>query len=294
MKNKSLWGRVALCGTSIVWGTSFFILKNTLDSISAMWVLAIRFTAAALLMALAANKKLLKVDRKSIKGAVLMGACLAVAYIVQTYGLVYTTPGKNAFLTSTYCVLVPFLAWLIYKRKPKATSIIAAFVCVAGVGFVSLDSAGGINVGDVLTLCCGVFYALQIIIMEKSAVSCDPMSLSTIQFAVTGALCWVGALIAEPVPTNVPASAWLSILYLSVMCTAVCWFLQAWGMQYTPSAAASVIMTLESVFGTLFSVIFYREHLSFRLVIGFALIFFSVVISETGLKFLKRKKCSSP
>lgn len=289
--NKGFLGRLAIFATTIIWGTSFVILKNTLDSIGTMWVLAIRFTVSAVLLALAANRKLKAMDKGVIRGSVLMGVCLAAAYIVQTYGLKYTTPGKNAFLTATYCVLVPFMAWGIYKRKPTAANIVAALMCITGIGFVSLgDLSGGVNIGDMLTLCCGIFYGLQIIMMEQYADKCDALSISTVQFAAAAVVCWVGALLFEAAPRAVPMGAWLNIAYLSVMCTAVCFFLQAWGMKYTPSSTTSVIMTLESVFGTLISILFYHEQMTLKLVLGFALIFFSVLISETGGSFLKKKR----
>lgn len=288
---KAFLGRLAIFATTIIWGTSFVILKNTLDSVGTLWVLAIRFTVSAALLALAANRMLKGMDKSVFRGSVLMGVCLAVAYIVQTYGLKYTTPGKNAFLTATYCVLVPFMAWGIYKRKPGAANIIAALMCISGIGFVSLGNLdGGINIGDLLTLCCGIFYGLQIIMMEQYAGKCDALSISTVQFAAAALVCWVGALLFEAPPHAVPMSAWVNIAYLSVMCTAVCFFLQAWGMKYTPSSTTAVIMTLESVFGTLISVIFYHEQITAKLVLGFVLIFFSVLISETGGSFLKKKK----
>lgn len=288
---KAFLGRLAIFATTLIWGTSFVILKNTLDSIGTMWVLAIRFTVSAVLLGLAAGRLLRGMDKTVLRGSILMGVCLAAAYIVQTYGLKYTTPGKNAFLTATYCVLVPFMAWGIYKRKPSAANIIAALMCITGIGFVSLgDLSGGVNVGDMLTLCCGIFYGLQIIMMEQYAGKCDALSISAVQFAAAAVVCWIGALLFESVPHAVPTGAWLNIAYLSVMCTAVCFFLQAWGMKYTPSSTTAVIMTLESVFGTLISIVFYHERMTFKLVLGFALIFFSVLISETGGSFLKRKK----
>lgn len=288
--SKGFLGRLALFGTAFIWGTSFVILKTTLDSIGALWVLAIRFTVSTLLLGLFAGKKLKKMDRRSFKGSVGMGLCLAVAYIVQTYGLMYTTPGKNAFLTATYCVLVPFMAWGVYKRKPDVSNIAAAFLCITGIGFVSLSGAGtGVNTGDVLTLVCGVFYALQIIMMEQYVSDSDALSVSVIQFGTAALLCWAGALLFEAPPLSVPGSAWLSIGYLSVMCTAVCFFLQAWGMQYTPSSTSAVIMTLESVFGTLISVVFYNEPMTGKLLLGFALIFAAVLISETKPKLFQRK-----
>lgn len=288
--SKGFLGRLALFGTAFIWGTSFVILKTTLDSIGALWVLAIRFTVSTLLLGLFAGKKLKKMDRRSFKGSVGMGLCLAVAYIVQTYGLMYTTPGKNAFLTATYCVLVPFMAWGVYKRKPDVSNIAAAFLCITGIGFVSLSGAGtGVNTGDILTLVCGVFYALQIIMMEQYVSDSDALSVSVIQFGTAALLCWAGALLFEAPPLSVPGSAWLSIGYLSVMCTAVCFFLQAWGMQYTPSSTSAVIMTLESVFGTLISVVFYNEPMTGKLLLGFALIFAAVLISETKPRLFQRK-----
>ncbi len=288
--SKGLLGRLALFGTAFIWGTSFVILKTTLDSIGAMWVLAIRFTISAFLLGLFAVKKLRKIDRCCLKGGLMLGVCLALAYIVQTYGLVYTTPGKNAFLTATYCVLVPFMAWGFYKRRPDASNIIAAFLCITGIGFVSLSGTGtGVNIGDMLTLICGIFYGLQIIIMEQYVADSDALSITVVQFGAAALMCWVGALLFEAPPVNVPGSAWLNILYMSVMCTALCFFLQAWGMQYTPSSTSAVIMTFESVFGTVLSVLFYHEPITVKLFLGFTLIFAAVIISETKPQFLRKK-----
>lgn len=291
MKNMGFLGRLALFMTAFIWGTSFVVLKNTLDSVGTLWVLAIRFSVSAVLLTLFAVKQLKRMDKRVVRGSVMMGLCLAVAYIVQTYGLKYTTPGKNAFLTATYCVLVPFMAWGIYKRKPDASNILAAFLCLIGIGFVSLSNLSeGVNVGDMLTLLCGVFYALQIIMMEQYAAHGEALSISAVQFASAAALCWVGALLFEQPPVAVPTAAWLNIAYLSVMCTAVCFFLQAWGMKYTPSSTAAVLMTLESVFGTLISVLFYHEPMTVKLLLGFALIFVAVLISETKPNLLKRRQ----
>lgn len=293
MDKKGFLGRLALFATALIWGTSFVIMKGTLDSIGALWVLALRFSIATLLLMLFALKKLRLMSKSALKGSVLMGICLAVAYIIQTYGLVYTTPGKNAFLTATYCVLVPFMAWWIYRRKPGLSNIIAAVLCISGIGFVSLSSGfHDVNIGDILTLACGVFYALQIIMMEQYGPESDALSISTVQFAAAAVICWVGALLFEKAPVGVEASAWANIAYLSVMCTAACFFLQAWGMKYTPSAPAAVIQTFESVFGALISVLFFDEPMTLKLFTGFALIFVSVIISETNPKFIRIKNTS--
>lgn len=287
---KNLLGHLALWGTAFIWGTSFVILKEALDSIGTMWVLALRFIIAAALLLLAAGKRLKTLGRDGLRGGMLLGVCLAAAYIFQTYGLKYTTPGKNAFLTATYCVLVPFMVWAFFKRRPNAANIIAAFMCVFGIGLVSLSGTSPFNIGDALTLVCGIFYALQIILTERFIGDCDALSLTGVEFGTAAVICLAGALIFESAPVGLSLELWGSIAYMGVMCTALCFFLQTWGMRYTPSSTAAVIMTFESVFAIIISVIFYDEPVTVRLICGFTLIIASVIISERAP--LKLKKVS--
>lgn len=288
-KDHSTLGRLALLGTTIIWGSSFIILKNTLNSLPTLWILALRFSGAALIMALAANRQLKTLDRRAFKYGLAMGAALYCAYTLQTYGLLYTTPGKNAFLTATYCVIVPFLWWAFFKKRPDRYNVAAALVCIVGMALVSLEGDLSLGLGDALTMCCGLFYALHIIVSSRGLEKYAVLPLTTVQLATTAVLCWITAPIASPFPQSVPASAWLSVAYLCVMCTGACYFLQALGQKYTSAQSASIILTLESVFGTLFSVAFYHEQLTLKTVSGFVLIFAAVLISETKLSFLRRR-----
>lgn len=288
--NKAGVGRAALICTTLIWGSSFVILKSALDSITPLWVLAIRFCGAAILMSLLCLKKLRKLDKGYLVGGALMGVCLAAAYTVQTYGLVYTTPGKNAFLTATYCILVPFLYWLIAGKKPDKYNISAAIICVVGMGFVCLNSDLSVNIGDILTICCGLFYGLHMIVTARFVENRDPLPITVIQLLTAGIICLVCALLFEPAPTNVPTSSYVSIAYLMIMCTGVCYILQTVGQKYTPPSQAAVILTLESVFGTAFSVLLGEESLTFSIALGFCLIFVAILTSETKLEFLRKKE----
>ena len=287
---KALIGRAALLLMSLIWGSSFFILKNTLESVSTLYVLAIRFTGAAVLLCIFGLRDLKKIDGKYLIGGASMGICLFIAYVFQTYGLTMTTPGKNAFLTATYCVIAPLLGWMLLRRKPDAYNIVAAVVCIVGIGFVSLDNDLSINLGDGLTLCCGVFYALHILATDRYAEGRSALLLTMIQFAVAGILAWIGALLTSPFPRNIPTDAVLSIVYLCLMCSALCNFLQTFGQKHTPASETAILMTLESVFGAAFSALFFHERFSARLLIGFALIFIAVVLSETKLSFLHKSQ----
>ena len=288
--NKHAIGVLALLVCTLIWGTSFVVLKDALGSVPTLWILAIRFTGAALLMALFAGKKLKTLDRGYLRGGAVMGLCLALAYILQTFGLVYTTPGKNAFLTDTYCVLVPFLWWFFKKVKPDRYNLTAAALCIVGIGLVSLTEKLSIGVGDGVTLSCGLFYALHIIATSYFIEGRDPVLLSLVQFAAGAVLCWGLAPLAEPFPASVPAAAWWEIAYLCLMCTGVSFLLQTLWQKYTPPSEVSILLMLESVFGVILSVIFYHEHLTLRVLSGFALIFIAILISETKLEFLHHKK----
>lgn len=290
-KKYAFLGRLALFMTALIWGTSFVILKSALDSMGTLWVLAFRFVVAAIILLAFAAKKLKNMSRECLKGSVLMGLSLAAAYIVQTYGLFYTTAGKNAFLTATYCVLTPFFAWGVYKRRPKTNNIVAAVLCVTGIGFVSLaEGFDNVNIGDILTLFCGIFYALQIVMMENYGGTGDPISISAVEFSTSALVCLAGALIFEPVPQSISGGTLLSIVYMGAICTGLAFFLEAWGMRYTSSSTAAVLLTLESVFGELTSLAMGTDILTTRLSVGFTLIFISVLLSELGFDFLKPKK----
>lgn len=282
-------GRASLLGATLIWGSSFIILKSTLDSVPTLWVLALRFTGAAALMALIGWKELKQLDRQYLKKGAVLGTALFAAYTLQTFGLEYTTPGKNAFLTATYCVLVPFMWWAFTKKRPDAYNLCAALVCIIGMALVSLDGDLSLGLGDGLTICCGIFYALHIILTSRAVEGRSPVLLSMVQFAVAGLWCWVTAPTVSAFPTGVPASAWWSIAYLCFMCTGICFLLQTIGQKHATPQTASIILTLESVFGTLLSVIFYHEQLSLKTLTGFVLIFIAVLISETKLSFIRTK-----
>lgn len=287
-KNPGL-GRLALMATTMIWGTSFVVQKNTLDSISTLYLLSIRFTVAAVFLLLLGMKNIKQINKEYIKGGVIMGVLLSAAYIVQTYGLVYTTPGKNAFLTASYCVITPFLFWIFKRQRPDKYNFIAAALCILGVGLISVDSNLSINKGDALTLMCGVFYAFHIMAIDRHAEGKNPALLTAVQFGTAAVITWTLALVFEPFPTEVPSSAMFSLGYLSIVCTGVCYLLQTFGQKNTPATQASILLTLEAVFGTLVSVVFYHEKMDMRLVTGFVIMFISVLISETKLSFLKRR-----
>lgn len=279
-----------LFAAALIWGTSFFIMKNALDAVPVFFLLAIRFTAGAVLLALVCGRRWKAFTPDYLWRGAIMGGFLCLAYSVQTFGLSMTTPSKNAFLTAVYCVLVPFLTWAVVKKRPDRYNIAAALLCVTGVGLVSLNEQLSINTGDLLTLVCAIFYASHIVAVEKVSPGKDITLLTVFQFAFAGLFAWIGGALTETFPAQAltDPQVFLPLLYLCVMATTVALLFQNVGQVWSDPASASVILSLESVFGVLFSVIFYGDPVTPRLLMGFVLIFVAVVCSETKFSFLRR------
>lgn len=292
--NEKIMRRLAkpmLAAAAFIWGSSFFIMKDALDALPVQYLLAIRFTTGAVLLGLGCWKKWRTFTPDYLWRGALIGAMLYTAYSVQTYGLALTTPSKNAFLTAVYCVMVPFLYWAFAGVRPDRYNVLAAVLCVAGVGLVSLTGDLSVNTGDGLTLLCAVFYAMHIVSVAKVSPGKDIYLLTVFQFAFAGLYAWIGGLLTETFPAQALArpEVLLPLAYLGIMATTVALLFQNVGQVWSDPASASVILSLESVFGVLCSVLFAGDQVSARMLAGFALIFVAVVCSETKFSFLTRR-----
>jgi drug/metabolite transporter (DMT)-like permease len=290
--SKSLNAKLALFGATLIWGGSFLIVKNSMDVMQPHALLAFRFTIGCFLLCIIFHKRLRQLNKDYFLKGGALGVFLFMAYSLQTIGITDTTPGKNAFLTAIYVVIVPFLFWAVDKKKPDTYNVFAALVSIIGIGLVSLNGDFSIRMGDALTLVGGVVYAVHMVAVAKFSQHKDPILLTIIQFAIAAILSWVITLLFEDVPKP---EMWgmqsiIGLLYLAVFATAVALLLQNIGQKYTNPAPAAIILSLESVFGVVFSVIFLYEQISTRLFLGFCLIFVAVIISETKLSFIKRMK----
>ena len=280
-----------LFAAALIWGTSFFIMKNALDSLPVYALLALRFTAGAILLSIVCLKKWKDFTLDYLWRGAVVGGFLFTAYTVQTFGLSLTTPSKNAFLTAVYCVLVPFFTWMVVHRRPDRYNIAAAVLCVAGVGLVSLNEALTINIGDLLTLLCAVFYAAHIVAVEKLSPGKDIYLITIFQFAFAALYSWIFSLTTEVFPAQAlrDPAVFLPLAYLCVMATTVALLFQNVGQIWSDPASASVILSLESVFGVMFSVVCYGDEVSLKMLCGFAIIFVAVICSETKFSFLRKK-----
>ena len=276
--------KLMLLAAPIIWGASFVVMKYSLDTMGPATLVGIRFTVAALLVLvfffprIRANFK-----RETVVAGVVLGVVFFIAYWTQNVGLVYTTPGKNAFLTAAYVVIVPFLYWVLSGRSPNIFNLVAALICLIGIGFISLDSALIIDFGDAMTLVCAFFFALHIALLSKYAANYDVFTMSFLQFMVCGILGLIVGAFTEPMPSLEelmnPAIFW-QLFYLAVGSSFLASMFQNVGQTRVNPSQASLILSLEGVFGVLISIVFYGEVLTARVALGFVLIFIAIIVSE--------------
>lgn len=285
-RSTQVFASLGLLLTAAVWGFAFVVVKDSLDYVGSVYMVAIRFSIAAIGLAIIFCKRLKKIDKKHLLMGGVTGLFLFLAYLVQTIGCSYTTAGKNAFLTTIYVILIPLIGWPLYKKRPQWHVFLAAGLSLTGIGLLALggDDISGINIGDILTLLCGLFFALHILWTEKcNKEGCDTIIITMLQFAFAAFFGWILAPFMDgafPIVAIQTPKVVLSMLYLGLFSSMICFSLQNIGLKYVQSSLASLFLSFESVFGVLFSTIFLHETLTLKMAVGCALIFSAIVIAE--------------
>lgn len=299
-KKKNIIGKALLFSATLVWGSSFVILKDTLTELGngnfTFFILAARFLIASLIFVLFSVKRFSALNKKIVLHGAVLGTVLFMAYAVQTVALNYTTPSKNAFLTETYCILVPFLSWLFFKKHPSKKNFAAAIMCLCGVLLIAFfgktEKASNEILGDGLTIFSGLFYALQIIFISQYSVDDDTLLLLTFEILTAAVLCALTSLVWEfprhGAEFSLSAEAVWKILYLAVIATGFAQFAQMYGQKFTSATTTSIIMCFEGVFGVMFEFIFGQNNLNGFIIAGFSIILITLIFNETDFDSVKR------
>ena len=291
-KSKTVFFPALLLFTAMIWGMGFIVVRNSLDYMSCLYLLAFRFTIGFLGMALISIKLFRQLNRTYFFQGVILGGCMFLAFCFQTEAVNYTTVGKNAFLTTAYVVFVPILYWLFYRKKPTMQILGATILCFVGIGLLSVDSSLTINFGDLLTLICAIFFALHIVFSAKFfEKGSSPVILNVLQLGFAALFAWIFALIQGPVPIqNFNKNAIIGILYLGIFCTMLAFLFQALGQKHTSPTTASILLSTESVFGVIFSSIFLKEEMTLQMILGCSIIFIALILTQVELKLPKKNK----
>lgn len=283
-KNRAVAADFGLFFTALIWGASFVVVKQSIASISPLWLLAARFTIAALAMLIVFFPRLKKLKFKTFLSGALAGVFVYFGFLSQTVAVQHTTASKNAVLTASYAVFVPFVYWIIKRQRPKLSHIISALLCFAGVALLMYQKDSGffsLNKGDLYTLLCGLFFAIQIAYLGIASKKHDTVLLAVIQMVTCCVISVAAAFAFDMFPTQMPSGEmWVSIAYLGLLSTFAAYLIQTTSQKYSPPSHVSIILSLECLFGCVLSVIAFKETFTPLMWLGAALTFAAVIVSE--------------
>lgn len=280
---------LGLLFTTMVWGGAFVVMKNSVDILEPTFLLAVRFTMAAAALILVFHKNLKNLNLESLRCGLVLGIFLELSYLFQTYGIKYTTASKNAFITTLYVILVPFFQWGIRRRRPGAKNIAAALMAVLGLALLTLEGDLGINFGDLLTLVCGICFALHMVYIDKYTETHDPIVLTIVQISLVGICNWflvpyLDGMDAYNFHALMDRELIAGLLYLAIFSTMIGFLLQNVCQKYLSANTTALLLSMESVFGAIFSVLLLNEVLAGKMLLGCVLMFLAVVVSELNIR----------
>lgn len=281
---KSLISDISLLLVAMVWGSGFIATQMAIDSgMSAGLILLLRFTIAAVVLFVAFHRHLHCFSKQEIIYGSVTGLLLFLSFYSQTVGLRFTSTSNNAFLTGTNVVMVPFVAWALFKRRPASKVFVSAAICLFGMGVLTYSAGEGIvfNLGDYLTILCAFLFACHIAFLGLSAQKISTQKLIFLQMAVAAVLSVPAFVLFELNNFMMSSLNGLpAVIYLGIFSTCLAFFGQTLAQKHTSPAKTAVILSTESLFGSLFSVVLGYDSLTLNLFLGGIIIIVSILMLE--------------
>ncbi|HKD08510.1 MAG TPA: DMT family transporter [Bryobacteraceae bacterium] len=276
--SESSRAELALAGVTVIWGSTFVLVKSALADISTVVFLTLRFSVATFALTLIYKKA---VRRESVRPGILAGALLFVAYFFQTKGLESTTPSKSAFLTGLAIPMVPLASSLVYKIRPRLFEIVGVLIASTGMGLMTLPAEGfSIGRGDFLSFLCAVTFALHIVVVSHFSPLVGYESVAVLQVATAAFLGAATFGFAEPMRLHANWGVAAAVLITGLLATALAFTTMAWALRYTTATRSALIFALEPVVAWMTSWVLLGERLDLRGKVGAVAILAGVLLVE--------------
>ena len=296
---KRLTGILSILIATLFWGSTFVAQSVGMDHIGPFTFQAVRcgIGVISMLPMILVSDRLKRDDKtffsrwndkKLWKAGILCGIPLFLACNLQQMGIVDTDAGKSGFLTAMYIVIVPIIG-IFLKKKPSVMIPVSVILAVVGLYFLSFAGVPQITQGDLLLLACAFMFAVQITVVDHYVSSVDALRLNLIQALVCCILSGIVMLLTETVTAGTLLDCWLPLCYAGILSMGVAYSLQIIGQKHLEPSAASLIMSLESVFAVLSGWLILNERLTGSEAIGCVLVFAAVILSQITIKPRKKE-----
>ena len=271
---------LALLAVAVVWGSSFPLTKVMLESLSPRQFLAVRFAMAAVVMVLIFPRALRRLSRRSLAQGCVLGVGYGAAQLVQTTGLAYTPATISGFITGLYVVLTPLAAAVLLRSRIGARAWIGAALAVVGLGVLALRGLS-LGYGEWLTLVSALLFALHIVGLGAWATAREALGVAVVQMVAIAVVCGV-ATVPEGFAVPHSTSGWVILVYLAVMSGALAMIVQTWAQSQISASRAAIVMSTEPGWSAVLSIAFFGEPLTWRVLLGGALMLAAMMVVELG------------
>ncbi|MCA1490881.1 DMT family transporter [Sinorhizobium alkalisoli] len=278
-----------------IWGAGFVAQSTAMDVIGPLWFIGLRFAIATLvalpLVFIEARQTKRPLSRGTMRNFVFIGLALFGGAVTQQFGLLTTSVTNSGFLTGLYVVFVPILTIVFLRRRPHWVIWPAALMASLGIFLLSGGTLSGLNGGDLLTIVCALFWAIQVMLIGIFAARTGrPMLLSMTQFAVCAVVGILLAAVFEPLSVEAVKAALPEILYAGVFSSGIAFICQVVGQRYTTAAQAAIFLSSEALFAALFGMVLLGEAITPVGYVGCAVIFAAMLAVELVPELTRRRQ----
>ncbi len=300
MSSKKLLGSVALLVAAVFWGSTFVAQSVASEVVEPFTFLASRSLLGFLFLipvsivkdAIARRSGAYECPAQGSKkalvlGGVSCGAALTVASGLQQFGMTGDNSGKAGFITAMYILLVPILG-LFFRKRLRPAIWLCVVMGVVGLYFLCITDGFTLEKSDLFLMICAVVFSVHILIVDYFSPKVDGVKLSCIQFFTVFVLASVLALVFEDTSFSAILGAWFPIFYAGVFSSGIAYTLQIVGQRHTEPTVASLLMSLESVFAVLTSIVVLFQFPTAREIIGSVIMFAAIIISQLPEKKAKK------
>jgi len=288
MKREKVQAFFALFIATFFWASAYIFVKQLLNDVSPYMILSLRFSFAAIILIFIYNKRLLKINMEILKAGIIMGIFLFGEFFTFTVGLQYTTTSRSSLIIASYIILLPPAYLIIMRKRPSLSDIIVLFICMIGVFLILGNDLGSFHIGDIYCILCAVDYALYIVISSKYSKLYDSGILNVLQVSTTAIISIFSLFLVGDIQLSLSITDSFQLIYLTVFCTTLPFFLILYGMKYVSATTSGVLLSLESVMAAIMGIILLHESFTPNLIIGGTIVIFSFILSELLPKILRK------
>jgi drug/metabolite transporter (DMT)-like permease len=272
---------LGLVAVTAVWGATFVLVRDAVALLPPSTFLAVRFLAAAALLAALRPRLALRLGNGLAGAGVVAGLALFAGYGFQTVGLQYTSASNAGFITGLAVVLTPLLAALVLRERPGRWPATGAVLAAAGLALLSLDRLE-VRHGDALVLGCAFAFAIHILLLGRYSPRHDTYPLAVVQLATVGVLSLGWAAAAGDLLVPGSAQVWVALAVTAVLASAGGFLIQTRAQRDVSPTRTAIILTMEPVFAGLFGFLLAGDRLAARGWLGAACIVAGMLVAELG------------